>query len=474
VSFLENEMNELKTRLQSSELLLAPSSLLLDDGPRSGMAVRVLDGRFADIGTVDELRARYRDLAALELPDTLMMPGFIDTHHHLTQSLGKAVAFGEPSEIFRRIWVPLEGSLDSDALYLSAKLAALEALRGGFTTVCDAGTRADNGLDAVANATRDAGLRCVLGAICNDAGRETQGTEILKEAEAHLARWEHDALVHPSLAISIPEAASDTMLGAVAARCSEAGRVFQVHANEHLASVERSLVARGLRPIEHLDAAGALGPQTLIAHATMCTPYELRRMRDTDTAVAYNPVASAWKGNAVANAHLFAALGIRFGLGTDGTRSDAFRLMDAAETAQRLVHGMAIGDSSCGGGWTWLFHATAGGASAAGLAKVTGKIALGQAADFLLVDLDVPEMKPSWDLSWELVRLAGRDQLKAAFVNGHLRLWQGWPVDWDGKALLREVDRLAARVLAKAPIQRVHPTADQHRVSIRARFAADH
>jgi hypothetical protein len=98
---------------------------------------------------------------------------------------------------------------------------------------------------------------------------------------------------------------------------------------------------------------------------------------------------------------------------------------------------------------------------------VTGRIAVGRAADFLLVDLDVPEMKPSWDLSWELVRLAGRDQLQAVFVNGQLRLWQGWPVDWNGKALLREVDRLAAHVLAKAPIQRVHPTSDQHRAGWR-------
>ena len=466
-------MNDLKTRLQSSELLLVPSSLLLDDGPRADMAVRILDGRFADIGPVAELRARHRGAVEVELPDMLLMPGFVDTHHHLTQSLGKAVAFGEPSEIFRRIWVPLEGSLDADALYLSAKLAALEALRGGFTTVCDAGTRADNGLDAVANATRDAGLRCVLGSICNDAGREDRRAAILDEADAHLARWEHDALVHPSLAISIPEAASDAMLGAVAARCGEAKRVFQIHANEHLASVERSLVARGQRPIEHLDAVGALGPQTLLAHATMCTPYELKRMRDTDTAVAYNPVASAWKGNAVANAHLFAALGIRFGLGTDGTRSDGFRLMDAAESAQRLAHGLAIGDSSCGGGWTWLDHATTGGASAAGLTEVSGRIALGQAADFLLVDLDVPEMKPSWDLGWELVRLAGRDQLQAVFVAGRMRLWQGWPVDWDGKALLREVDQLAARVLAEAPIRRVHPTSEQHRATIRASFGPD-
>ncbi|MFG3756879.1 hypothetical protein, partial [Klebsiella pneumoniae] len=92
--------------------------------------------------------------------------------------------------------------------------------------------------------------------------------------------------------------------------------------------------------------------QMLLAHATLITPAELAMLRSTDAAVAYNPVASAWKGNAVAPAVLMDAMGIRFGLGTDGTRSDAFRLLDAAEAAQRYAFGLSIGDSSCGGGWT--------------------------------------------------------------------------------------------------------------------------
>jgi 5-methylthioadenosine/S-adenosylhomocysteine deaminase len=224
------------------------------------------------------------------------MPGFIDTHHHLTQSFGKALAFGEPSEIFRRIWVPLEGSLDERGLYLSVKLAALEALRGGFTTVVDAGTRAAEGLDAVAAATRDAGIRCVLAKICNDDG--THHDRLLAEAEAFLSQG--GPLLHPSLAVSIPEVATDAMLQAASRLCAEAGAVFQVHVNEHLASVERSLVARGLRPLQHLQAAGALGPQALLAHCTMLAPDEMLLLRDSGSAVAINPVASQWKGNAVA------------------------------------------------------------------------------------------------------------------------------------------------------------------------------
>lgn len=442
----------LRDALAQDDLLLAPEWTLLPEGPCAGLGVRVAGGRFTDVGPLAEVAARAPGRQPLALPQTLLMPGFVDAHHHLTQSFGKALAFGEPSEIFRRIWVPLEGSLDPHSLYLSAKLAALEALRGGFTTVCDAGARSSHGLEAIAAAAHETGVRCVPSLVCNDDGSAHRAT--LAAAERFLAGaapgW------HPSLAISIPEAATDAMLQAASALAAEAGTVLQVHVNEHLASVERSLVARGLRPLQHLQAAGALGPQALLAHCTMLTPAEMLLLRDSGAAVAINPVASPWKGNAVAPSELLATLGVRLGLGTDGTRSDAFRMMDAAESNQRLAHGLASGDAVCGGGSLWWRMATAGGADAAGLGRSTGRIAEGLAADFLLLDLDVPELTPSWNLGWELVRLAARDQLLSVHVAGRLRLWQGWPVDWDARALLAEVRTVAQASVAQAPIHKVH------------------
>ncbi len=452
--------------LSSEKLLLLPEQVLLAAGPVREYAVVVADGVFGDVGPAEDVVARHADLVPQSLPRTLLMPGFIDAHHHLSQTFGKALAFGEPSEIFRRIWVPLEGSMDTEMVFLAAKLGALEALRGGFTTVVDAGTRASGDVAAIATAATEAGLRCVLGAICNDlggGGPPGDLSAILAAADHHLARWQGDGLIHPSLAISIPEAASDDMLRAVSARCAEAGAMFQTHANEHLVAIERSLVARGFRPIQLLGKLGVLGPQVLLAHATMLTPDELAMIRATDTAIAYNPVATQWKGNAAAPAELMATLGIRFGIGTDGTRADGFRLVDAAEATQRLCFGLASGDFSCGGGWLWLDHATTDGADAIGLGKITGRIETGLAADFLLIDLDVPEMLPSWDLTWELVRLANRDQIVAVMVGGKLRLWRGWPLDWDARGLLRRVAALAEEVLARAPIQRIHPVSTVHR-----------
>jgi cytosine/adenosine deaminase-related metal-dependent hydrolase len=448
------------------DFLLAPEHMLLKTGCEGGQALVVRGGIIAEVGPRDGVVARNPDLAVRHLPGHVVMPGFIDAHHHLTQSFGKALAFGEPSEIFRRIWVPLEGSLDGEGIYLASKLAALESLRGGFTTVVDAGTRSEADVAAVARATKEAGLRCVLGFICNDAGPAAgrDKEEIVRAAEAHLTRWKSDGLVHPSLAVSIPEVATDAMLHRVSKLAAEAGAIFQTHVNEHLVAVERSLVERGLRPLEHLAAADALGPQVLIAHSTLVTPSELMLLRDTDTAVAYNPVASTWKGNAVAPAELMAELGIRFAIGTDGTRSDAFRMIEAAETLQRIAFGVGVGDFSTGGGWTWLDHATHAAADAVGLKGITGEIAVGNAADLLVVDVNFPEFTPSWDLDWELVRFGNRDQIVAVLVAGKLRLWRGWPTDWDARALLAEVAAVAGQAVAAAPIKRIHPTSREHRV----------
>src|SRR5271154_752178 len=153
-----------------SDFLLAPDHMLLKTGSEGGQALVVRGGIITEVGPRDRVVAGNPDLAVCGLPGHVVMPGFIDAHHHLTQSFGKALAFGEPSEIFRRIWVPLEASLDGNGVYLASKLAALESLRGGFTTVVDAGTRSEADVAAVARATHEAGLRCVLGFICNDIG----------------------------------------------------------------------------------------------------------------------------------------------------------------------------------------------------------------------------------------------------------------------------------------------------------------
>jgi hypothetical protein len=64
-----------------------------------------------------------------------------------------------------------------------------------------------------------------------------------------------------------------------------------------------------------------------------------------------------------------------------------------------------------------------------------------------------------------LVRFGNRDQIEAVFVAGRLRLWDGWPTDWDARALMREVSERVGAAIAAAPIQRIHPTSMAHRAA---------
>jgi len=157
----------------------------------------------------------------------------------------------------------------------------------------------------------------------------------------------------------------------------------------------------------------------------------------TDTAVAYNPVASTWKGKrGPRRPEMMAELGIRFAIGTDGTRSDAFRMIDAAETLQRIAFGP----------WRRRLFPRA----AAGPGSITRPAAPPDAVGLKGRDrrdrggprrrsLARRHLRPrvyavmgprlgSWCAS------ANRDQIVAVLVAGKLRLWRGWPTDWDARA----------------------------------------
>lgn len=440
--------------------------VLAPDGPLEGTAVAIDGDRFAAVGPVHTLPAAYRDVPHVRRSDLALVPGFIDCHNHVSQSFAKAVTCGEPSQLWRRVWVPLRAAMTPDDVYLATKWAAVELIRGGFTTVVVAGERVGEASAAAMDALDEIGIRSVFAyGFADSADPAMRSTtradppstaDCLRRAEQALASRPTFPRVTVSLSCGTVHSASRELIRGLSRLCADAGIVFQMHANEHTAEVEYSLSVHGRRPIELLADEGALGPHSLLAHTTLVTPGEIALLAGTRTAVSYNPVASAWKGNAVAPALDFAAQGVRFGLGTDATRNDAFRLLDAAESAQRLTRGIGTDDFSAGAGGLWVHAATAGGADAAGLGEVTGSIAPGKRADFLLLFRNTPECQPSWDFAWELVRYYDRTNLVAVYVDGRMLLENGRVMTCDLDELLAGGLARARHVVAEAPIVRVH------------------
>ncbi|MGE0803367.1 MAG: amidohydrolase family protein [Lautropia sp.] len=451
-------MNTDFAALRSPSHAIAPEIVLTPQGPARDRVVVVESGTIASVDTIQSFRQRQPGAPVLELAQTAMMPGMLDAHTHAGQTFGKALICGEPTQIWRRIWVPLEDALTERRAYLSAKLMFLEALRGGFTTVVDFNRNSPENNEAVHRAAVDSGIRLVSGVAASTDS--PSAAHVIGSAQDHAAACRRHRRVHPSLCFGFY---GESLAGLELAALSEIGKfcvadrlLFQMHSNEHFPDVHDCIVRFGKRPIELWNELGILHELTLLHHATLVSPNEIALLAATGAGVSYNPVASQWKGNAVAPALEYAQRGVTMGLGTDATRMDGFRNMDAAENCQRIAHGMPVLDFSCGAGWTWVEAATRGGAQASGLGAITGAIEPGLAADYLLLDMRVPELLPSYDFEWELVRFYQRDQIRAVVVGGDLVMVAGRPVGWDMDAFMEETREAARQMVEQARVTRVH------------------
>lgn len=452
---------------------LRPDAVLGPDGPILGAVLVVSGGQVAALCTIDELPPQYRSLDITRLESCTIVPGFIDTHHHVIEPFAKAVTCGEPAQMWKRIWLPLEATATPRTCYLGAKWTFLEALRGGVTTVVEHAIRSHDCVEAVHQAAEETGIRLVSSTGAYDlkdfeTAADTPDAsstidEALARAERHVRDCRSYSRIEPSLACGTVQSNSGKMIAALSRFCSERHILFQIHANEHTLEVHACIEAHAKRPIEYLHAIGALGPQTLLAHAVLVTKGEIDLIAHTGAAVAYNPVACIWKGNGVSPALEYIHRGIRVGLGSDATRNDGFRMIEAAETCQRIAFGQPNDDFSCGAGFRWIHAATQGGADACGLGSKTGALVAGRQADFLILDSSVPEVLPSWDLTWELVRYYDRADILATVVDGKPVVVGGRSTQFDSKAFVRDHLAEGAKWIRDTGIIRLHGPSERYR-----------
>lgn len=462
-------MDEMDFAGLNGSFALAPDIMLTPKGPERDAVIAVDGGRIAYVGPAAGLPGPDRP-PVRRLPGRAIIPGFIDTHTHLGETFGKALIGGEPSQIWRRIWMPMENSLDATACYASAKWMFLEVLRGGYTAVVNYSLNDATRNAAVHKAAQEVGIRLVSAAGLDEIEVDKNGRErrvplaaILDRAAENIEQCKAAERIYPSVCCSSFHSNSTETIAALAEFCVKHDVLFQMHSNEHFPEVHDCILKFGKRPIELFAEIGALGPSTLLHHVTLPSEREIELLRTSKTAISYNPVASQWKGNGVAPALGYAARGVRMGIGSDNTRADGFRALDAAESCQRIAHGLPVIDFSCGAAWTWVDAATRGAADACGHGAEFGSLAAGQAADFLILDMERPETVPSWDFEWELVRYYNRDQIDAVVVDGKAVMAAGRPVGWDHRAFMKEFAALAIKVGSNPEIVRVHGPSSRHR-----------
>jgi 5-methylthioadenosine/S-adenosylhomocysteine deaminase len=356
-----------------------------------------------------------------------VIPGFVQTHVHLCQTLFRSFADDLPllDWLRRRVW-PLEAAHTPSTLRASTRLAAAELLLSGTTTALTMETVHDT--DVVFEALGAFGLRATVGKCMMDADGEVparlreQTRASIDESLALHARWHGAgngrlrAAFAPRFAISC----SRQLLEAVASLSARDGALVHTHASESQAEVEvvRGL-SGGLTNLEYLAETGLATSHLCAAHCVWVTDAEQRLMAERDVKVMHCPGSNLKLGSGLAPVVEMRARGICVSLGADGAacnnRLDMFEEMRLAATLQAVRKGPGALPAR-----DVLWMATRSGAQTLGLDDRIGSIEPGKRADVVIVSRARPHLQPDRDPWSTLVYAARGPDVRAVLVDGEL------------------------------------------------------
>jgi 5-methylthioadenosine/S-adenosylhomocysteine deaminase len=359
-----------------------------------------------------------------------LLPGFIQTHVHLCQTLFRGFADDMPllDWLRRRVW-PMEAAHSRHTLAASVQLAAAELLRTGTTSVLTMETVHDT--EVVFETLSNLGLRATVGKCMMDSrdsddgvpGRLREHTQAsIDESIALKKRWDGQANGRLRAAFAPRFAVSCTreLLEAVAALSVSEHALVHTHAAENRDEVDIvRKVSSGLSNVEYLAAIGLATPNLCTAHCVWVTDAEQALLADRDVKVLHCPGSNLKLGSGIAPVVEMRQRGVCVSLGADGAacnnRLDMFDEMRLAATLQAV--------RSSPGALTardvvWM--ATREGARTLGLDDQIGSIEAGKRADLILVDRTHPHLAPDVDPWSSIVYGARGTDVRMVMVDGEI------------------------------------------------------
>ena len=399
----------------------------------------------------------------IDLAGHAVLPGLVNTHHHMFQSLTRAVPAAQGCELFDwlKVHYPLWCGITPEMIRESALTAMAELMLSGCTTASDHLYMYPNGsrIDDEIGAAREIGIRFHPGRGGMSMGESKGGLppDRLTEPEAAILREMqraietfHDPARHSMLRIAVAPCSPFSVTPDLMRESAVLARSFGVHLHTHLAENWKDLAFSrekfGMDPVEYAQDLGWLGHDVWHAHCVHLDERGIGVFAATGTGVAHCPTSNMRLGSGVAPVRRMRDAGVRVGLGVDGSASnDGGHMLGEARQClllQRAAHGPAALSARAA-----LELATRGGASVLGRDDI-GQIAPGFAADIVAFDLEDIGYAGQHD---PLAALLFCSPARAAWsmINGRVVVEDGELVTVDAHALSRRHRALAATLLRR-------------------------
>jgi len=424
-------------------------------------AIFVRGNRIEQVGTTAELPQSADEV--IDLSGHVVLPGLVNTHHHMFQTLTRAVPAAQDCELFGwlKALYPIWTRLTPEAIRVSALTAMAELVLSGCTTSSDHlyvfpdGCRLDDTIEAAAeiglrfHATRGAmSVGESRGGLPPDSLVEDEGA-ILADArrviEAH-----HDpahlAMVRVGVAPCSPFSVSEHLMRESATLARSYGVRLHTHLAESVADVQYSRAKFNKTPAEYAEALGWTGHDVWHAHCVQLDARGIALFARTATGVAHCPSSNMRLGSGIAPVRRMRDAGVRIGLGVDGSASNDSGQM-LAEARQAMLLARLSGDPGALSARAALEIATRGGAAVLGRDDI-GQLAPGMAAD--VVAFDVTGLLHAGALSDPVAALVfcGTQGVGTSIINGRAIVCGGQLATLDLPPHIERHNRLARRLLA--------------------------
>ncbi|HSU21857.1 MAG TPA: 8-oxoguanine deaminase [Variovorax sp.] len=379
----------------------------------SDASVLVRDRRIEAVGPAADLPQTADEV--IDARGHLVVPGLVNTHHHMYQSLTRAIPAVQDAELFSwlRGLYPIWAGLTPEMVRVSTQVAMAELLLAGCTTSSDHLYIYPNGvrLDDSIEAAREIGMRFVAtrgsmsvgqsqGGLPPDAVVEREDA-ILRDTRRLIETWHdasHGAMTQVAVAPCSPFSVSrDLMRESAALARSFKGQGVRLHThlaeNDHDVAYSREKFGR--TPAEYAQDLGWVGPDVWHAHCVKLDADAIALFARTRTGVAHCPCSNMRLASGIAPVRRMLDAGVPVGLGVDGSASnDGAQMVGEARQALLLARvGRALEPFGCDHGPAEmtardaLALATRGGAEVLGRADI-GQLVPGRCADLALFDLD--------------------------------------------------------------------------------------
>lgn len=431
-------------------LLCAQYILPITAKPLQEGAVLIRNGVIRDVGAADMLKVRYPDEEVVDYGQAALMPGLVDLHTHLENSVMRGIVHDVPYTTWIVSILEKSTKMDVGDWYDSAILGGLEALSSGITCIADITTTG-----AACTATQKLGLRSV---IYREVGAmdKRRVDYAMRVAENDILHWREEAdsqritigvataamyACHPSVFGKVSQFATkeDIPVAMHLAGSREEYKFIKYGSSPfavHTMDQKRGYVEippwlpSGTTPVRYALNWGAFeSPNVLAIHCVHVDDEDIKKLKEYDVAVAACPRCNSQLGMGVAPLTEFLRAGLRMGLGTDSPAAtdstDILTEMRIGMLVQRAVNVGEFLDSQ-----TMLEMATIGGARALKLDEKIGSLEVGKRADIIAIDLSGSHQTPTTDPVSAVVNTCTGADVLMTMVDGTMLYEKNkWHVD---------------------------------------------